>query len=598
MKRVVAYTKKIIKHIIQSFIISYRISKKFFVLKFVLLIISAFVPFLYAFVWKELLNSISKNVSNIVVLLISFIVFSIINSIKNSFDEYIQMNYNDAIMVYRDSKLIELYSKVSMSFFDSSSLNDKVNLAIEGYDALLNIIWCIFSISSAFIGLLISFIVITKFKAYLGILTILILVPQLLYNRKYIKKKRKLQESLEKDNRLCNYYSGVFSNLNHLMEIKINNSGEYFFSKHKAIWEKLFRINKKDDLIHNLKLAFLGLLELASDIIVIISSVFEATNKSIQIGDIQYNISMISNLRNNTNNLFNEIVNFYKCVDQIDYLVDFEKVAIDPNPNGIFLPRSKYPIIEFDNVTFFYPNNNIPTLKNCSFTLDMSRKNCLVGLNGSGKSTIVKLILGFYYPDKGRVLFDGVDIREYDVKEIRKLFGILFQESIQYGLKLREVIGLSDTKRINNDEQLLIACKESGFIDVIKDWDNKLDCYLGRSFVIDGKDLSGGQWQLLALSRMYFQNTSYIMLDEPSASLDPITEDFLFNKMFKLSKEKGCLMISHRLSNTILADSIYVLEEGTIIEQGNHKELIDLNGKYAKMFNIQAKRYGNINEKD
>ena len=196
----------------------------------------------------------------------------------------------------------------------------------------------------------------------------------------------------------------------------------------------------------------------------------------------------------------------------------------------------------------------------------------------------------------GEILYDGVNLKEYDIRAVRKIFGVLFQEYVPYNIKLREVIALSDISQVNNDARLTAACEESGFSKVIETWENGFDSYLGRTFVSDGKDLSGGQWQLLGLSRAYFRQSDFMILDEPSASLDPITEDALFRHLMQLSSDKGALTISHRLSNTILADSILVLEDGRIIEHGNHDDLMTLGGKYAHLFNLQAERYKNDDE--
>ena len=215
----------------------------------------------------------------------------------------------------------------------------------------------------------------------------------------------------------------------------------------------------------------------------------------------------------------------------------------------------------------------------------------MIGLNGSGKSTIVKLLFRFYDPDSGRILVDSTDMREYDVYALRKRFSVLFQEYVAYDLPLREAIALSDFDEVNNDKKLLDACRRSGFDAVIRDWDEGFDTYLGRTLVDDGKSLSGGQWQLLGLTRAYFRDAPIIVLDEPSASLDPIAEHRIFNQIYALSAGKSSVTISHRLSNTMKADKILVLQDGAVQEQGSHAELMELGGLYAHLFTIQAKRY-------
>ena len=208
---------------------------------------------------------------------------------------------------------------------------------------------------------------------------------------------------------------------------------------------------------------------------------------------------------------------------------EFNDLSVIEEQSGSKIPSAN-PKIEFDHVTFRYPNSDTPVLKDCSLTIEPSRKIGLIGLNGSGKSTIVKLLFRFYDPEGGRILVDSVDVREYDVYELRKRFSVLFQEYVMYDLPLREAIALSDFAEVNNDRKLLAACKRSGFDAVIRDWEDGLDTYLGRTLADDGKSLSGGQWQLLGLTRAYFREAPIIVLDEPSASLDPITEHRIFNQ--------------------------------------------------------------------
>ena len=585
------------KNILYSIYFSFIISKKFFIYKCILLIISAVFPFINAWIWKEILNEISssRNIQTLVVLLCVYIFISVLSQLHSSLDEYVQMNYDDAISVYKDNKFIDLYTRVDLNFFDSASMNDKINIASGGYGALLDLTWMLFGLFSALISLIISFYIVSSYSVIIGLLTIVFLIPEFIYNRWYTKMRLKLQEQLERDSRKCGYYSSVFNDYSMQFEIKLNNIGGYFFQRYKELWEKLYRINRKQDIKNSLKTAMLGILQISSDIMVIVSSVLNAARMNIHIGDIQYNISMVASLRSNAVALFNSVNSILQNNDRIAYLNEFEKIKTISEKSGGRLP-GKNPEIKFRNVSFRYPNSEDYVLKNCSFKLNTTEKNCLVGLNGSGKSTIIKLIFRFYEPEEGEILYDGVNLKEYDIRAVRKIFGVLFQEYVPYNIKLREVIALSDISQVNNDARLTAACEESGFSKVIETWENGFDSYLGRTFVSDGKDLSGGQWQLLGLSRAYFRQSDCMILDEPSASLDPITEDALFRHLMQLSSDKGALTISHRLSNTILADSILVLEDGRIIEHGNHDDLMTLGGKYAHLFNLQAERYKNDDE--
>lgn len=240
---------------------------------------------------------------------------------------------------------------------------------------------------------------------------------------------------------------------------------------------------------------------------------------------------------------------------------------------------------------FRYPYTEQYVLEDCSFTVEPHEKVGLIGLNGSGKSTIIKLMFRFYDPERGCIKLDGVDLKEYDVYAVRKIFGVLFQDYVTYCLPLREIIALSDFGERFNEKKLRNACDISGVSEIIKNWENGFDSILGRYYADNGKDLSGGQWQLVGLARAYFKESEYMILDEPSAALDPISEDRIFEQLYRLSEGKCSVTISHRLSNTILADKIIVIDKGRIVEQGSHLELLKRNGKYAHLFRLQVSNY-------
>ena len=196
-----------------------------------------------------------------------------------------------------------------------------------------------------------------------------------------------------------------------------------------------------------------------------------------------------------------------------------------------------------------------------------------------------------YDPQSGAVYIDGVDIREYDICALRSIFGVMFQEMIPYSLPLREIIAMPKFDERFDEGKLKNACDISGVSRIILDWPEGFDTVLGRRYVSEGKDLSGGQWQLINYARAWFDEKEYMILDEPSAALDPITEDKIFGELYRLSDSKSLLTVSHRLSNTTLSDKILVISDGQIIEQGSHSQLLGQDGVYAHLFKLQASRY-------
>jgi ATP-binding cassette subfamily B protein len=244
-------------------------------------------------------------------------------------------------------------------------------------------------------------------------------------------------------------------------------------------------------------------------------------------------------------------------------------------------------------VSFTYPGKDPEThaaLKNVSFTVQAGETIALVGRNGAGKTTIVKLLTRLYDPDDGEILIGGRNIKEYDLKELREQVGVIFQDYVTYFLSARENIGVGRVGDIENQELVISAARKSGADDVIERLPDGYDTMLGRWFN-KGTQLSGGEWQKVALARAFIRDAGILILDEPTSSLDARAEYEVFTHFRTLTGGKTAIFISHRFSTVRRADRIFVLENGRIIENGSHEQLMDLNGHYAELFNLQAEAY-------
>lgn len=246
--------------------------------------------------------------------------------------------------------------------------------------------------------------------------------------------------------------------------------------------------------------------------------------------------------------------------------------------------------IVFDHVSFSYPNQQQKILDDVSFTLHSQEKIALVGVNGAGKSTIVKLILGFYAPDEGRILINGIDTRNLDVDDIYQHITGIFQESMIMSYSIAENVSMCDLQ--DTDRDRVIAClKQAGLWDYVSKLEKKEVSHLYKDVEEDGIQLSGGQIQKLLLARALYRDFGCLLLDEPTAALDALAEKEMYESYHKLTKGKSSLFISHRLSSTRFCDHILVLNRGKIVEQGTHEELIRCNGIYSEMFQAQSKYY-------
>lgn len=568
-------------------------SKFYFSMKLIILMFTTLIPLVNLWLWKEVLNGIvdfGNSKQTVIVCLVIYIALQSATYLIDQFDNYVQDRYSDELKFYIEEQMMDKTSRMDLSFFDSAKMGDKVRHARNNFLTMMNMSWLVFDIISAFINVVATLIIVCTYKCWLGIVTLMLLIPFMLYNKKRTERKLQMEEEQLRDNRKKDYYRDVFFNDNVQFEVKLNNIGSYFIGKYKETWRKLYKINKTEDVKHNIINTLIMIVNVSSEFLVLTVSVFDVVNKHIGIGDLQYNLSMVSRLRSQSQMLMNKVNKFLNDNTRLIELQEFMDIEPEVEKSGTLKP-SNNPKIEFCNISFRYPNAEQYVLKDCSFTIDPHEKIGLIGLNGAGKSTIIKLMFRFYDPEKGCIKLDGIDLKEYDIYAVRKVFGALFQDYVTYCLPLREIIALSDFDERFNDEKLKKACDISGASEVIKDWENGYDSVLEHYYADNGKYLSGGQWQLVGLARAYFKDSEYMILDEPSAALDPISEDRIFEQLYHLSEGKSSVTISHRLSNTTLADKILVIGDGHIIEQGSHFELLKQNGKYAELFNLQASKY-------
>jgi ATP-binding cassette subfamily B protein len=277
------------------------------------------------------------------------------------------------------------------------------------------------------------------------------------------------------------------------------------------------------------------------------------------------------------------------------FLADFVRflnlqpaIVNPPHPQAFPSPISRG--IEFDRVTFRYPGTDRDVLNDVSFTIRPGEHVALVGENGSGKTTLVKLLCRLYDPDSGAVRIDGVDLRAMRVDDLRNNFAIVFQDYAKYFLTARENIWLGNVGLTRDSEAIIDAAQRTGADKVISALPRGYDTMLGRHFAY-GVDLSVGEWQKLALARAFLRQTPFIILDEPSAALDPRAEAEVFDQFHMLARDRTAIFISHRLSTVRRADRILVMVDGQIAEAGAHDELVRRAGVYAELFETQARHY-------
>lgn len=308
-------------------------------------------------------------------------------------------------------------------------------------------------------------------------------------------------------------------------------------------------------------------------------------------GTLQFLAGAIAGASTNIQNVFST---FSSIADQSLFLTDLvEFLQIGPRicskPDALPAPRPIRDGFAFENVTFSYPRSTRRILDSLDFRIEPGERIALIGENGQGKTTLVKLLTRLYDPTGGRILLDGVDLREYSIEDLHSQIGVIFQDFMRYEMTVRENIAVGRIE-LGQDGAVHQAALKSRADEVIRKLPKGYEQLLGLRFE-GGVDLSGGEWQKIALARAYFRDAQLVILDEPTASLDARSEYEVFQRFAELTEGKIALLISHRFSTVRMADRIVVLENGRIAEQGSHRQLLSQKGQYAAMFELQASSY-------
>ena len=320
--------------------------------------------------------------------------------------------------------------------------------------------------------------------------------------------------------------------------------------------------------------------------------VWRTLTGALTIGQLTFLSGAIVQASGNIQQIFSTVASI---ADQALFLTDLlafmgMRPTICSKPNALPAPRPIKRGFEFRGVSFRYPGNSRMVLRRLNFQLEPGERIALVGENGEGKTTIVKLMTRLYDPTEGQVLLDGVDLREYSLEDLYREIGVIFQDFMRYEMTAQENIAVGQIEELNYLETLRTAARKSMAADVIERLPRHYEQMLGRRFE-GGVDLSGGEWQKVALARAYLRNAQVLILDEPTSALDARSESEVFRRFAELTFGKAALFISHRFSTVRMADRIVVLQDGKISEEGSHAELTRQGGRYAEMFEMQAVQY-------
>lgn len=432
------------------------------------------------------------------------------------------------------------------------------------------------------------------FNPLLAGLVLVTAIPQALLQFSMGYKRFQILMGNTPKERRTSYYGHILSNIRFIKELRLFNLGDYFLESLRNTRKEIHK-TQRDQQIKELRwqialTAFSSFVSSVAFIIVIAQTV----SQRLTLGDVTFYISAITSVQSGITSLIysistlNDLRLFFSRFTDLMAL----PASLEVKPNPRFAPALSNGI-EFRNVSFRY-NDNMPwVLRGLNLHIPAQECTALVGLNGEGKTTLVKLLMRFYDPSEGQILWDGIDLREFDLTSLRARLGAVFQDFTHYDLSVQENIGAGNIAERNNLPKIQNAAERAGIHEAIQGLPRGYQSVLSLWLAEPGEsaDLSGGEWQKIALARMFMRPADFLVLDEPTAALDADSEFEIYQRLVQLTEGTTSLLISHRLSAVRMAQHIAVLENGKISEYGPHQRLIAQGGTYARLYNMQAEQY-------
>lgn len=430
------------------------------------------------------------------------------------------------------------------------------------------------------------------FNPWLIIILIFAVIPSFLGETKFNNWSYSLTRSWTPERRELDYLRYIGASDQFAKEVKSFNLASFIADRFETLSLAYYRANRKLAVRRagwGSLLSAIGTFAYYGAYVFII---LQTVSGSITVGTLTFLSGSFKNMQSRLQSIMMRFSSIASSALYLQDLFDFFSISptIKTSDNPVAFPKKLEDGFRFENVSFKYPNSEKWAIRNLSFHLPPGEKLALVGENGAGKTTLVKLLARLYEPTEGRVLLDGVDLREYDLKELRDNIGIIFQDYMRFQLKAGENIAVGSIEQIEESSIIESAAQKSLADTVIEGLPNRYEQMLGKRFA-DGLELSGGQWQKIALARAYMRDAQLLILDEPTSALDARAEHEVFQRFSALIEDKSAVLISHRFSTVRMADRILFLENGQLLELGSHEELIQKDGKYAELFHLQAQGY-------
>lgn len=587
--------KKLFKVVKYSFGLIYRSSKLMVLLYLVLNLICATFPLFSTFVLKYLLDILtadSPDMSAVMLCIGLYIAALVVLQGLNSAQNVVYDSVFEKAEHLYDCDLLEKLAVLPMSVIDTSEGKDMVDDVRYIKNTAVYLTYHIVQIVTLLYTFCVAFGTLITFNIWFSLLFLVLTVPGIILNVVFDRRAEELRRKTAPDVRRFCYYRWMLTDVWPAKDVRMYDLTEPIKARYDTEKDEYRKANKRLDQKKIRASILAELIMRSGEVAFTVFVVLCALAGEVTIGYVALYIGFALSASSSFQTMASFFVMGYTLTtEMMGRLFEFFSIKC-PDESNASRKLDTFESLTFDNVFFKYPMTDKYVLSGVSFTLNQGDKLSIVGINGSGKSTIIKLMLGLYQIESGQILINGCPMSEYDIWEVRRMFSALFQTFVQYPLTLRDNIALSNYDNVSYDAGIMEALKQSGVYDELQSkLRNGIDSYMTRSFDDNGTELSKGQWQKVALSRAYFKNAPIVIFDEPSAALDAEAEDRIFSSFEAISGNRTGIMISHRISVARMSNKIIVLDGGSITEQGTHDELVAKGGLYAKLYNLQKEKY-------
>lgn len=564
----------------------FKLEKQYALYLIILNILTAFIPLASLFIYQDLINSVLGASQHLISIIVIYFITLVVTTILNQIESYVSGKFEMRLSYNINMKLMQTTSSLELSDYEQSDMYNIIEkVTQESTYKPFQLFNAILGVLSSFISLLTSLIFIGTWSIGVSFLLFIVPILSLILFLRVGQLEFLIQWRRANEERKTWYIIHLLTHDFSFKEIKLNNISGYFLEKYGKLKQQFI---KQDLSISRKKVYFNILLDFILNIVnigAIFAMIMSARAGKLLVGNLVSLIQATSKINTYSQAMIQNIYIIYNTSLFMEQLFDFLKRDEVQDEESIDL-NNQYEEIETintANLSYIYPNTDNFALKDVNVTFNKGELTAIVGKNGSGKSTLVKLISGLYKPTQGEIYYNDQSNDSLPIDFYQENISVLFQDFVKYELTVRENIGLSNLSYLRNDDRIIQILDNLGLGFLKIKGEYELDMQLGNWFQ-EGRQLSGGQWQKIALARTFFKKASLYILDEPSSALDPVTEKEIFDYFVKLSRENISIFVSHSLDAARKADKIIVMKDGMIEDVGKHENLLKRSSYYQELY--------------